>query len=134
MRYIVPAAPAPDDGELRMSGISRYPRLGKEFVSIHDFPGCQKPVLREARLPGAHRWSFNADLNIPPLVFVFGRPEPVIRKPRSASECDLAVDDQRLAAIPLIRSMERVPLNGTKPGELAAARLEDFENARADCG
>ena len=56
----------------------------------------------------------------------------MIRDAGAAGESHPAVDDQRLAVVPVIGAVERVPMNGPKPGELAAAGLQNFENVRAE--
>jgi hypothetical protein len=67
-------------------------------------------------------------------VFVFRRTKPVVCDALATGESNTPVDDQRLPVIPLIRSMQRVPMNGAKPGELATPGFENPENVRAERG
>ena len=88
--------------------------------------------MREPGLQGNDGWSFEANLDVAPLVRASGVAAPVISDASATGKRQLAVDDQGLAMRAVVEAAEGVPADRVVPGDLTTAGFEHIEDLGAD--
>ena len=105
-------------------------RDGREvFGTVEDFALSLDPVVHEGGLQLGDRGPLQLKVRIPPVFFVLGVAEPLVRDSDAAGETDLAVHDQKFPVRSVVDARKVVPAERMVLLDLDAGGPHLFEEA-----